>query len=318
MKFNKKILPLVITGILSFNVYSEDIQNNIIIEEKTSEIISVCKHTAIHYATSIEKYSYVEALLQRKEFTLYELNYQCETPIHIASELGNVSILNLFYSYLGNFEVINKKGQTPIMIAVENNQHQAILFMVEKGIDLNHKDNSGKSVKDYFNENGDYLTQKIIKNQENKKIISSFEINKVNKDFELNNLTLLIKEKELLILRMQEEGVNPEIIALLKKEITFLKESIKNLETIIKAQEMELAELRALRELYENNLRDNVSNSPVKKKDNLQSHIPEEEYKALLDKFKKSDETDLNQLSDELKLMELLSKPIYKIEKKNN
>jgi hypothetical protein len=315
MKYNKTILALMIAGTLSFNVQAEEsnIESNI---KEPSNIVSVCKHTAMHYATSIEKYSYVEALLKRKEFTLFELNYQCETPIHIASELGNVAILNLFYSYLGNFEVVNKKGQTPIMTAVENNQHQAILFMVEKGINLEHKDNKGKSVKDYFNENGDYLTQKILKNQENKSIISNFEVKQINKDSELDQLTILIKEKELLILRMTEEGVDPEIIKLLNKEIVFLKERISNLETIIKAQEMELAELRSLRELYENNLKDTVNNSPVKKKDNLNSHIPEEEYKELLEKFKKSDETDLNQLSDELKLMELLSKPMYKIEKK--
>jgi len=312
MKYNKKILAILITGILSLNLYAEDIPNT----TTEKNIISVCKHTAMHYATSIEKYSYVEALLKRKEFTLYELNYQCQTPIHIASELGNVGILELFHNYLGSFDVLNSDGQTPLMTAIENNQHQAILFMVENGADLDKKDNNGKSVKEYFNENGDLLTQKILKNQENKQSIMKFENNNVNKDYEVNKLNNLIKEKELLIIEMKKDGVDPQIINSLQSEVIFLKERIASLENIIKQQEEELEELRSLRNLYDSNLKNNVHNSPIKKKDNLNSHIPEEEYKELLENFKKSDETDLNQLSESLKLMEFLSTPMYKLEKK--
>ena len=270
----------------------------------------------MHYATSIEKYNYVKALLERKEFTLYELNYQCETPVHIAAELGNIPILNLFYKYLGTFEIFNDEKQTPIMKAIESNQHQAILFMVEKGINLNEKDSNGKTVRQYFIENGDYLTQKILKNEESKISLQSFYDKQIKKDEELNSLSNLIAEKENIILELRESGASEEEINKLLQEIDFLKQKIANLETIIKAQEIELEELRTLRELYENNLKENVSNSPKKEKENLETHIPEEEYKELLNKFKKSDESDVNNISEELKLMELLSKPMYKIEKK--
>lgn len=314
MKYAKKMLPILITGMLSCNIYAENINSTV----SEPAIESVCKHTALHYATSIEKYNYVKALLDRKEFTLFELNYQCQTAIHIAAELGNISILNLFYSYLGNFEVTNYKGQTPIMIAVENNQHQAILFMIENGVDLDKTDKTGKSVRDYFKENGDYLTQKILKNQENKKIISSFEVSKVNKDNKLNDLNEMISKKEELIIKMQKEGVNPEIINSLKAEIETLRQNIADLEAIIQAQASEIAELKMMRSMSDESLHDSVNNSPIKKKETLNSHIPEAEYKELLDKFKKSDDSDLNQLSDELKLMDILSQPIYKIDKKTD
>jgi hypothetical protein len=312
MKFKTKYLSVLMFSLLCTTAQSEEII------QKQDNIEPICKHTAMHYATSVEKFNYVKALLNRNEFTLFELNYQCETPVHIAAELGNIPILNLFYSYLGNFEIFNDDEQTPIMTAIENNQHQAILFMVEKGVNLETKDGKGKTVREYFLENGDYLTQKILKNEENKRTLDNFSIGQHNKDNELDGLKNLITEKENHILQLQKEGANPEDIKELSIEIDFLKKKISNLETIIKAQEIELAELRTLRELYDNNLKENVNNSPKKNKDNLNTHIPEDKYKDLLNKFTKSDETDLNQMSDELMLMELLSKPMYKIEKKNN
>ena len=52
----------------------------------------------------------------------------------------------------------------------------------------------------------------------------------------------------------------------------------------------------------------------------METHVPEDkdkEYDKLLENFTKSDESDLNKMSEELKLMEMLSKPQYKIKDKN-
>jgi ankyrin repeat protein len=153
MRFQKTILATFATLLFSYNLQSEETNNTSKKPEIIKEIMSEgenCKHNAIHYATSVERYPYVKGLLDRKEFTLYELNSQCQTALHIAAELGNVSLLNLFYDYLGNFETVNSENQTPLMTAVKNNQHQAVLFMVEKGAELSKEDKNNDSVRNYF------------------------------------------------------------------------------------------------------------------------------------------------------------------------
>lgn len=309
MKLKKTILATFASLLFSYSIAAEQ---PAIIKEIMSDSEG-CKHTAVHYATSVERYNYVKGLLDRKDFTLYELNSQCQTPMHIASELGNVSILNLFYDYLGNFEVVNSKNETPLMTAVKNNQHQAILFMVEKEANLEHQDDQGNSVRRYFKQYGDYLSQKILRNHDNKEALNNFENNFNNKDVELSKLKTLIEEKEVKILELTKDtNVDSNVVKSLQEEVTALRNSIREFEVIIAKQKQELEELRALRDLYNQNVKSNVELSPARKIEFLETHVPEDDNK-LLENFKKSDESDLNKLSEELKLMDLLSKPRYKV-----
>jgi len=323
MKFQKTILATFATLLFSYNLQSEEINNTSQKSDIIKEIVSEgenCKHNAIHYATSVERYPYVKGLLDRKEFTLYELNSQCQTALHIAAELGNVSILNLFYDYLGNFETVNSENQTPIMTAVKNNQHQAVLFMVEKGANLSSVDNNGKSVRDYFNTYGDYLTQKILRNNDNKQALSKFENSFNEKDTRLEELRSIIEEKEVRILNLTKNNADKELINALQEEVSILRDKIRSLEITIAQQKQELEELRTLRELYDENVKSNVELSKARRIEFLETHIPEDkdkEYDKLLENFTKSDESDLNKMSEELKLMEMLSKPQYKIKDKN-
>jgi ankyrin repeat protein len=317
MKFKKTILATFATLLFSYNAIAEDKVS--IIKEITSQR-EECKHTAMHYATSVERYNYVKGLLDRKEFTLYELNSQCQTPLHIAAELGNVAILNLFYDYLGNFESFNSNNDSPIMTAIKNNQHQAILFMVEKGSDLEQKNNEGKSARNYFNDYGDYLSQKILRNHDNKKALANFENSFQNQDTTLSELKSVIEEKQVKILELTKNNADSNVIKALQDEVLALRDKIRNLELIIAKQKQELEELKTLRELYDNNIKSNVEISPAKRINFLETHVSEdkeEEYNKLLENFNKSDEGDINKISEELKLMELLSKPQYKIKNKN-
>ena len=315
MKLKKTILATFISVLFSYNIAADE--SPVIVKEITSQSED-CKHTAIHYATSNERYNYVKGLLDRKDFTLFELNSQCQTPFHIAAELGNVSILNLFYDYVGNFDVVNSNSETPIMTAIKNNQHQAVLFMVEKGANLDHLNNSNHSVRDYFSKYGDYLSQKILRNHDNKKALNNFENNFNSKDIELSKLKTLIEEKEVKILELTKDSNADEgIVKSLQQEVVSLRDSIRQLEVIINQQKSELKELRALRDLYNQNVQSNVELSPAKKIEFMETHIPEDDNK-LIDNFKKSNETDLNKLSEELKLMELLSQPSFKAKEKKD
>ena len=130
----------------------------------------------------------------------------------------------------------------------------------------------------------------------------------------------IIEEKEVRILNLTKNNADKELINALQEEVSILRDKIRSLEITIAQQKQELEELRTLRELYDENVKSNVELSKARRIEFLETHIPEDkdkEYDKLLENFTKSDESDLNKMSEELKLMEMLSKPQYKIKDKN-
>ena len=63
-----------------------------------------------------------------------ELNKQCQTAPHIAVELGNLEILELFYDYLGNLDIENGKGENLLESSFIYKNH-LYFFYLSKGED---------------------------------------------------------------------------------------------------------------------------------------------------------------------------------------
>lgn len=149
MKNKILVSVLALAFATSFNSYAED-------------IFGKCKHNALHYATSIEDVEYVKDLLSSNQFSLKEYNKQCQTALNIAVELGNIDILEIFWKYLGDFNIENDSGENLVQFAIKSKQPEALLYLVKHGADPYLIASNGKNAIDYQNQYGNSLTESIL------------------------------------------------------------------------------------------------------------------------------------------------------------
>lgn len=321
----KIILPLIAGLILSGNAFAEN--------------ESSCKHNTLHFATSVEKIKYVKNLLDLKAFNLRELNKQCQTAPHIAVELGNLEILELFYDYLGNLDIENGKGENLLESSFIYKKPSILLYLISKGEDPYKKSSNGLSAHDYQDKYGNNLTAKILEEYDIKKAEKKVEEEQVKKDEILKNLHEQIdnKEKELTLLMAKaktDESVKE--IEKLTLEISTLKSYIRQLEEIINSQALELKKYKNLKNEQKESLKE-ASIKSDNHNETLTTHVPEGfevhslpeptkmedvkiDDKNLKEKIETLELSDLSSdgevLNNSMKLFELLSKPIIKVEKK--
>jgi hypothetical protein len=303
----------------------------------------ICKHNAIHFATSVEDISYVENLLVRKEFNLKEFNKQCQTVFHIATELGNIELLEIFYKELGTLNIENIQKENLIQAAIKYKQPEVLLYIMRKGGNPYEKNSKGKDAFDYQSEYGGYLTKNILAEYDRNKFISSLSSEQTKKDENLKTMQSEMSEKqkrleELLSVSNKTPELEIEIQNLIK-EITSMKDYIRSLESIIQKQAEEVKRLQNIKNLYDKEL-EKAANEQKTLNKNLTTHVPENSAVILpiikndvviVNKVEKSvpiKETHMKDIlpeissdgdviKDSLVLFDLLSKPIYKIEKKN-
>ncbi len=75
------------------------------------------------------------------------------TLLHIASEQGNVEIIELLLKFDAQVNIQNQNGKTPLHFAVLQNKKDAINLLIDNGADYKIQDNDGKTplshAKDY-------------------------------------------------------------------------------------------------------------------------------------------------------------------------
>jgi hypothetical protein len=301
----------------------------------------VCKHNAIHFATSIEDISYVENLLIRKEFNLKEFNKQCQTVFHIATELGNIELLEIFYKELGSLNIENMQKENLIQSAIKYKQPEVLLYIMRKGGNPYEKNSKGKDAFDYQSEYGGYLTQNILAEYDRNKFMNNLNQKQTEKDNDLKTMQsdMIAKQARLEeLLKISDKTPELELeIKNLIKEITSMKDYIRSLEDIIQKQAKEVEKLKNIKILYDKELK-KAANEQKSLNENLTTHIPEGassyvppiDSVIIVNKINKNEpikeistnkilpeiSSDGDVIKDSLVLFELLSKPIYKIEKK--
>jgi hypothetical protein len=312
MKFSK--IFICCSFLMSTNIYANTLN---------------CKHNTLHFATSVDKSTYVKNLLDRKVFTLEELNKQCQTAPHIAVELGSIELLELFYDYLGHLNIENGNGENLLQSTFVHQQPSIALYLISKGLDPNKKSGNGMSANDYQNKYGNNLTKKILDGYNAKKNENLFVENQKENDKLLSGLKEKIKEKENALKLLKESGSGTaeekNRINSLLAEIADLKKYIFDLEEIIREQALELKKyqdqnLEQVEKLLE------IADFSSSKRGVLTTHIPEGQEKNIpiskpikmqdVDNLEMTDvASDGSVVNDSMKIFELLSKPLAEIKK---
>jgi hypothetical protein len=322
MKKNKKKL-ICVSIMMCFGLNAQDNSQMKNFEEKEYNPMR-CKHNALHFATSVEDLSYVSKLLDLSVFNIKDLNKQCQNALNIASELGNVELLRILSKYLDSYEIYNGLGESPLQTAIKHQQPESVLFFIENGIDPNTKNKNGLNAFDYQNEYGTDLTLKILQDYKSNRKNIKLEEKSSEDNEDLLNLKINLKEKEdkLKDLELLVKN-NPSMIENIKglrENIESLQIIIKSLQSIIEKQKLEINNYKN----NKNNLSEEAELNKINKnKDSLESHI--EDNGVILTKAPKILENELvlsdisndgEVLNNASKIFDILSKPIYTIEKK--
>jgi len=95
-------------------------------------------------------------------------NKDGDTALHYAAKMNYHSLLELIGIHTIQIDVRNNKGQTPLMLAVQNSQKDSVKILVEFGADVNAKDKKSIPVIFYLdslnNEDKIFMAQSLCKN----------------------------------------------------------------------------------------------------------------------------------------------------------
>jgi ankyrin repeat protein len=262
-----------------------------------AENIGSCKHNALHFAVSVERQHYVEALLQRDEFTLDELNKQCETVFHIATELGNINLLRILGEHYRGLGMENLAGENLLQSAIKYKQPEVLLFLIRSGLDPSKVSANGKTAMAYQQEFGNTLSGAIL-NQHN--VIKQME--QLRKDLEESKSMIKTyyadhDQKDALIKGLSDKLSSQNCALDCADKVKQLTNNLTLLEGIIAKQDTVINNMRTSAALSD------AANSQSRDVSTLQTH---EELEGF----------ELPQLSAEgdvgVTLLEVMTKPIIK------
>lgn len=253
---NKSIKLLIITLLFCFSGIVQSASND------------------LHKAVEDNEIKKIEEILKKNPILLKDFDEKGNTPIHQAILENKSAALQSFMEYKKyiNIQITNANGETPLVYAIKQNNYNAIIFILDNGINPFYKDQSGKNSLDYVKIFGDITTKKIYneyylinkdkikKLQENYKspldlsLFKDSEKNEVKKD--PNNKTTTVQD--LLI-----ANKNKKFGEIASAEPEALEEDIIESEPVV-----EIKELKELQNKVENlkiekelvtNLQDQIS-----------------------------------------------------------
>ncbi len=294
---------------------SLSLSNNLIADENFITDIIDCKSNVLHFATSVSNKEYVLNLIKNNTISLTELNKHCDTVYHIATQLGDTELLDIFLKTNENFYIQNKNGEDLIQTTIKYNQPKVLIHLLNSGANPYIVSGNGLNSFQYQNKIKNIVTGHILdmyilamdlKNKEKENGNYSEQLDSLK--LELNNTKLKMEESLL---------NNPDNIKeqeAYKQQIIKLENQILLLENVINKLEEEIKDLKEKLKNSDYSLKnDNVEINTLdkiefKEDNNLIEPSPENNNKLI------KVSSDGNPIGDSLKLFEILSKPIYKIE----
>ncbi len=170
----------------------------------------------LHKAVENNDIKKIDNIIKENPIFLKDFDENGNTPIHKAISEEKSASLEAFMKHKKyiNMQITNEKNETPLVYAIKNNKHNAVIFILDNGINPFYKDQEGKNSLDYVKVYGDTTTKKIynsyysknkdkiLKLQENYKSpldLSLFQENKTNEENKTKKTTtvqdLLIANK---------------------------------------------------------------------------------------------------------------------------
>lgn len=99
------------------------------------------------------------------------------TPMEIAAYNGHCEIMELLYSYKADVNIGNDQDYSPLMAATAANQVNAVIFLLERGVDVSQKNSKGYSV---FHVAVAYSSLDVIRVLRRKGFLPNFELPQLN------------------------------------------------------------------------------------------------------------------------------------------
>lgn len=117
----------------------------------------------LHNAVENNESDKINEILNKNSVLFKDFDENGNTPIHKAILENKSSSLNAFMLHKKdiNIQITNKDGETPLVYAIKKNNYNAVLFILDNGINPFYKDKNGKNSLDYVKIFGDITTKKI-------------------------------------------------------------------------------------------------------------------------------------------------------------
>src|SRR3990167_747794 len=125
-------------------IYNEDLENLKLLFAKITNIdvnyIDKTGYSLLCFAIHYGKLKSVQFLLEKgADVHQKNTNVHDETPLHLAAQDYNLYIIKLLLQYGADINVVNGKGQTPLMFACEHLDAD-IQFLIDAKADIFAKD----------------------------------------------------------------------------------------------------------------------------------------------------------------------------------
>jgi hypothetical protein len=143
------------------------IQTLVIQKTKNINLSSDLGENAMHflaYSRSLDKDIY-KALIERN-ININQMDYKGNTPLHVAANVGNKDLVNIFKNEPINPNLKNKEGMTPLHIAALSDEADIFEKLIKMGANPNIKDNRGKTPFYYFENDKFMLKYRIVNSKE--------------------------------------------------------------------------------------------------------------------------------------------------------
>ena len=152
----KTITILLITGLFTGSVFAKD-------------NVQVVTDDLIEAVISIDLVSLNVLLSEGADIDT--LDAEGNTPLMIASKIGNPRMLRIILVHNPDVDAVNNYGETALMIAAENGQFAVVQQLLEKGANIHAKNNDGLTAVDVANRFGHRQVINIL-NRSSEEILS--------------------------------------------------------------------------------------------------------------------------------------------------
>lgn len=119
------------------------------------------KREALLQAIFSDKEGFIKFLIETSD-NLQSRTKWGNTPLHLATKAGNLSVVRLLIKAGVNIEAKNKKGEVPLVHTAENGHEAIVEWLVSMGADLESRDDEGNTALSRASRGGEEATVRVL------------------------------------------------------------------------------------------------------------------------------------------------------------
>lgn len=126
--------------------------------------------SVIHYSVKSNHLDFFKQALLLCNRLSHETDFQGNTLLHIASELGFHQIVAFLVEQKHNIHLRNHRNETPLFSAVRSGSTETIRLLLDHGAYIDVKNRFGESIKDIVNRNGNHEVKELFETHQHSSI----------------------------------------------------------------------------------------------------------------------------------------------------